>query len=32
MGGGDASEPQFTFIVPVTHWSDGSVAAGHDPR
>ena len=32
MGGGDSGEPLVTFIVPVTHWSDGTPATEHPKR
>jgi hypothetical protein len=30
LGGG--REPVIIFVVPVTHWSDGTAAAGHEKR
>jgi hypothetical protein len=29
---GGGREPVIIFVVPVTHWSDGTAAAGHEKR
>jgi hypothetical protein len=29
---GDSGEPQVTFVVPVTHWSDGTPTTEHPKR